>query len=454
MTSFAKDSLASFAYSISSLLIGILSSIIIARILGPAGKGELAILLLVPAVLLKFGNLGLGSSIIYYLGQKKYELREVAGNMLSFALGGGLSLIILFFLIYHITRTSIFVNVNPLWLLLLILTIPLQLMIFYIQKVLIGIKKIVPYSFLSILNLFLGFGLVLTLLFRFKLGVFGVILAAIIGNIIFCAILVFYLNKISDLSFNINPELLKKFLTFGVIGQIGTVAAYLTYRSDMFMINYYKEYTSVGIYSLGVGMAELMLLFSGSIALVLYPQISSMKNDEEGSYVPLVLRNVLFWMVMGSIFLAILGRPLILYFYGKDFLPAYGPFLILLPGVIFLSGAEILSAYTTGRGKPQIAAWTSVSGLFLNITLNLIFIPWWGINGAAFTSTLAYGVFFLILLFVYIKMSKEDLFEALFIRTEDIPFYLALGGKVKNRVISYFARECSSAGGSDGNAAR
>ena len=431
MSSFTKDSAVSILYSITSLLVGIISSILIARSLGPAGKGELAILLLVPSILVTFGNMGINTSIIYYLGKKKYELPEVAGNILSFSLILGAMLLACFAVFYLFAYNYLFINTKPFLLFPLVIILPIQLLTGYCLTVFLGIKKIILYSSLAIFNTFSCFGLTILMLFGFKLGVAGIVLSVILSSILFLMIVLIFISRFTALSFRLNRSLLKDYLTFGMIAHIGNAAMYLTYRSDMFLVNYFLDLTSVGLYSLGVSIAELLLIFAGSIAVVLFPRIASMEKGEGGEETAKVARNVIFLAFLGSIFLVVIGKYLIHVLYGSAFLPAYYPFLILLPGIIVLSGSKILATYISGKGKPHICTTISIFALLLNVSLNIYFIPLWGIRGAAFTSTLAYSVHFLLFLTAFTWISKEKAIDVLFVKREDAIFYLDLIKKFK-----------------------
>jgi O-antigen/teichoic acid export membrane protein len=431
LASFTKDSTVSILYSIISLLVGIIYSIVIARSFGPAGKGEIAILLLAPSILLTFGNMGVNNSIVYFLGKKKYELPEVVGGLLSFSFILGAMLLAVFAVLYIFAYDIFFLNTKPFLLLPLVLILPIQLLAGYYQMVFLGLKKVILYSLLAIFNTFLSFGLLILMIFGFKLGIAGVVMSVVLSNILFLVIVLVFVSRLAGLSFRLNRALIKDYLIYGIIAHIGNAAMYLTYRSDMFLVNYFLTLVSVGLYSLGVSIAELLLIFAGSIALVLFPRIASMGKGEGGKETAKVARNVMFLAFVGSIGLVVIGKYLIQLLYGRAFLPAYGPFLILLPGIIVLSGSKILATYISGKGKPHICAMISILALALNVSLNICFIPLWGIRGAAFSSTLAYSVHFLLFLTAFTMLSKEKVIDVLFIKLEDKNFYLDLIKKFK-----------------------
>jgi Na+-driven multidrug efflux pump len=71
-------------------------------------------------------------------------------------------------------------------------------------------------------------------------------------------------------------------------------------------------------------------------------------------------------------------------------------------------------------GRPKVHLYTTLATLIVNVGLNFLLIPRWGIFGAAFASSisyLGYGIFYLALFLGREKFSWRDLFA---IDTEDV----------------------------------
>src|SRR4030043_1134751 len=70
--------------------IGLVTSVIVARILGPEGRGLYAVAATIGAIGVQFGNLGLHGSNTYYLARARSLLPALIGNTLlvSFVVGG------------------------------------------------------------------------------------------------------------------------------------------------------------------------------------------------------------------------------------------------------------------------------------------------------------------------------------------------------------------------------
>ncbi len=78
---------------VASLFIGIASAVIIAWALGPAGKGEYALIVLIPALFQLAGGLGLDQAMVYLVARRRSESRAIAFTIVASAVGLGILLL-------------------------------------------------------------------------------------------------------------------------------------------------------------------------------------------------------------------------------------------------------------------------------------------------------------------------------------------------------------------------
>jgi O-antigen/teichoic acid export membrane protein len=121
--------------------------------------------------------------------------------------------------------------------------------------------------------------------------------------------------------------------------------------------------------------------------------------------------------------LALLGIPLSLLipvFYGAAYAQAAPATMILLGGMVFASLASISPQHFFSLGKPRIHLLLSGLTLLLNTLLNLLWIPLWGISGAALASSISYLAFGLGYLAVFILREGFTLSELLALNRQDL----------------------------------
>lgn len=87
--------------------------------------------------------------------------------------------------------------------------------------------------------------------------------------------------------------------------------------------------------------------------------------------------------------------------FGKAYAGAVLPFAILLPGVVAWSYMSVLSNSLAGMGCQRINIQSALLCLAVNVAGDVLAIPRWGVNGAAFASTLAFSVTTLYTLVMY-----------------------------------------------------
>lgn len=83
------------------------------------------------------------------------------------------------------------------------------------------------------------------------------------------------------------------------------------------------------------------------------------------------------------------------------------PMLALLPGVVLLGGAKVLTNEITGRGYPHYNSINAGLALVLTVVLDLVLIPRYGVLGAALASSIAYSAISFTAIGFYLKASRR-----------------------------------------------
>ncbi len=89
---FARDSFGIFAAQIAVMALGIGTSVITARALGPSGRGLLQLLTIFPATMSNFAKLGIPVANVYCIRRRGAGTSAVASNSLLLGLGLGTAL--------------------------------------------------------------------------------------------------------------------------------------------------------------------------------------------------------------------------------------------------------------------------------------------------------------------------------------------------------------------------
>lgn len=436
MSSITKNSTITFSSKILTFALGFAASIILARVLGPGGKGIYALIVLIPALMLKLGSLGIEAANVYFTGSKRYGIKDIASNSLLCSISLSSILILLFFGAFHL---DIFQNylasnqINPLYLCLVVLTVPLSLLSRFMISIFIGAEKITIYNKINIFNSIFHLILITVFLVILKKGVFGAILSYVLGIIVCALVVIILITKFTKITFSFNRRLLKDSTKYGLKAYFGNLTQFLNYRLDMLLVAAILTPASVGFYSISVGIAERLWMLPGAIATVLFPRISSLKDSEANNLTPRIARHTFLIIFVLALILALIARPVIKTLFGSVFLPSLMPLMILLPGIIALGGCKVLTADLAGRGKPQIGTYAAFVSLAVNIPLNLWLIPKWGISGAAFASSVAYIISTVVVIIAFVKISGKSWTNILLIKKQDFKDYKNLLIKLRKK---------------------
>jgi len=426
MNSISKNSSITFLTHLLIFGLGIATTVILARVLGPTGKGIYALIILISEIMLKLGSLGIEASNIYFTGRKRYEIKNIVSNSLIITFFIGIVLILFFFGIFHLPIFKSFLNLNqikPLHLWLAVLITPFSLIFGFLLSIFLGREEIVKYNKINIFKSVLGVIAIIIFLLVLKQGIFGAVVSYVIVIIVSVMFVLFLVRRITEIKILLNKSLLKEQVKYGLKAYFGNLTQFLNYRLDMFLVAIFLSPAEVGFYSIAVVLAEQLWMLPSAIATVLFPRVSSIKSSEANNLTPQITRNVFLIMFILSLILASLTKPLIKILFGLEFLPSLAPLLILLPGIIALSGAKTLTADLAGRGKPQFGTYASIISLAINIPLNLLLIPKWGISGAAFASSIAYIVATIVVIIFFNKISKKHWKDILITKKSDFKYY-------------------------------
>ena len=425
MGKFTKDNLITFITQIFSLIFGLGTSIIIARVLGPEGKGIYALAILLPATLIMFCNFGIAQASVFYIGKRKYRPEEIFGDNIIFS-----SLLTIFSLLIGLTVVFFFANslfpyVAKGYLLLALFLLPFNLFLDFVNYILLGLQKIKEFNFINILQNFIFLILITLLLLGLGLGLKAVITAHILSCFFGAIVLFFLTRKIVGIpSLHFNKAYFKDALRYGIKVYLGNIISFFHYRIDMFLINIFLNPIAVGFYSVAVGISEKIWLVSQSAATVLFPKVSSETDKKRlKEFTPIVCRNILFINSLGAILLFFLSRWLIILLYSKRFLNSVLPFQILLIGAVTIGGYRILTNDLYGRGRPELNIYIGLLSVGLNVILNIIGIPKYGILGAAWATSVSYTFAFLAITIVYSRISGNRINEIVFVKKLDLQFY-------------------------------
>jgi len=247
-------------------------------------------------------------------------------------------------------------------------------------------KQAISVIFHSLTKLFLVF-IIIFLGFRVKGVLAGMIASTIIGMIIsrsFCK----FKNQggefgIKKLLIFTTPVLLYVFCV--------TSIASLDLLFVKSILNSNKE---AGLYTSAANISKLPFILFSSFQAVLLPSVSrafSMNNMELfKKYINQTLRYLLLLMLPIVTILSATAGTVLEIFYSSKYSGAESALSILLFGGAFSIILSVLASVIIGCGRPKVSLFFALILFPMDIILNLILIPIYGLSGAAISTTITF----------------------------------------------------------------
>jgi O-antigen/teichoic acid export membrane protein len=424
MSSFTKDTISTLAVRLISLLLGIVQSVIVARLLGPSDRGLYTLTLLFPSLLVSFFNLGIPITTTYHLARNRYPRQLVFGNttilnlvIAVFSLSTGV-IVVSFF------GQVIFPNVPKTYLFLSLFLIPLLLIFRTMNYLFLGVQQIGRFNFSSLLQIVLELFFTVVALWALDMRIYGAISASFAALLVTSVIVFFQLyNEFGGIQIKVDRTYLQGTFSYGIKAYFSSTLTFLNYRLDMLMLNAFMTPIQVGYYAIAVSIAEKLSMTSQAAGTVLFPRIAAQSNAARNVLTPAVSRHI-FWVTacgMGALFF--MSAWLVRVLYSSAYAPAVEPLKILLPGIVCLSVTRLLENDIGGRGRPGINLITGSPIVLVGAIMNLLWIPRFGIIGAAWASTVSYVLQLALVSLVYFSISKSSFWKTFFIQLSDLKAY-------------------------------
>lgn len=176
----------------------------------------------------------------------------------------------------------------------------------------------------------------------------------------------------------------------GLVLQTFIIAQLLLLRIDVLFIAQIADMGEVGIYAVGVMLAELVWLVTDSLAQAM---VERAVRDDEGIVLAVFLRAARMALALGlaaGVMAAVLAPVVVRLLFGRDFAPAAPVIALLMPGILAMGIWRTISPAVVRLGQIWTQPTYAGVALVANVALNVALIPSLGARGAAISSSAAY----------------------------------------------------------------
>lgn len=411
------------AYAVDGAL-AFAAGVLVARALGPDGRGAYALFVVSTAFGQMLLGLGFGNAALYHLNKRELTARQIVSAVHVVALAALAVTAAGVAALTPVAGADVLGDELPAW--LLIAAVPVVIWASALRVVLQAQSR------------FLAMGIATVVQPLVMLACVAVAYAAghprpahVVGYWIAsnAAMGVFALARIGladvDVAQVLRPRwhVLRRMARFGVQGEAGNVLQLMNYRLDQYVVKGFVGVAGVGVYAVGVSMTEAVWLIANSVALVLVPRLTAAEDAEARWMTPVASRNTMLAAAAGSAALAVTAPIVVPAFFGHAYDESVQALWWLLPGTVALTGSKVLTSYIFSQGQPLVNTMITAASLVVTFGALFVLVPAFGVSGAAAASSLAYGAHLCAALYAYRRISGQSPVDALLPRPSDLRLY-------------------------------
>lgn len=387
--------------NVAATLIGALLTPILVRILGPSRYGEYAIVMSVFALLMIIVSSGVASGTRKYLAEDRDEEdwhANVFGYYFRIAalMAFSASALLIAAAQIGIVDRALGQEYSFYFLLLALITVMAQFRE-YVRRSLLGLKleHISEPYYVSQKILFFVFAIGLAYL---GYGVAGVLAGHIISDFILSVSGLAILSRHVSFSRILGsiPERFPRGELFSFNNLTIVYIFMLTslYHVDVLMLQAFTTEAQVGYYKAALVLAEFLWLAPKAIQSVMIQSASELWQQERiekiTSLSSKATRYTLLLTTLLALGIAALAPEFIPRYYGAAFEPTIVPLLLLLPGTVAFAVARPILSVSHAKGEMRVIILATGATAVMNLVLNALLIPRFGIQGAAVATSIGY----------------------------------------------------------------
>ena len=375
-----------FLEQIARMGVGLFVSVWVIRYLGPDRYGILSYAQSLVILLGAVATLGVDKILVRELVRDRYRPEALLGTALALKIGGALAVLLLL-----LVATSLS-NTEPITRLLVVIIATGTL---FKSGDVIGLyfDSQVRSKFTVSAKLFgfvvLTVAKVVLLLLEAPLEAFAIVIAG--ESALYAASLVYYYRRLRPQmgAWSVEHSLVAPLLAQSWPLILSGIAVKVGMRIDQIMLKSYLEAADVGLYAAGVKLAEAFSFLPVIVGQSLFPKIVSMDLKQEEHTIRRIIRDGFYLLVGVALFVNVVSYYTVMLLYGEAYERSYPVVNVLVWTVplvyLGIMTNRLLLKHNDSRGvfiRQGLAA-------LLNVGLNTVLIPRYGIVGSAFATVLA-----------------------------------------------------------------
>jgi O-antigen/teichoic acid export membrane protein len=384
--SVARGSVLFFAANIVGATGFFVSALVLARALGPAGRGSVAFITVTALVAARIAKVGLGQATGVLAAQRPAARAALLSNLLTFSLltslavaaavAGGL---------YALGAEPAGIERSH----LAIVAAAIVAASLVDDNFLVGCGRLRESAAISASGGWLYAGALAVAVAFGDLTVESAALAWVAAHLCWAVVLAAVGLRAGGVSVP-SPRLLLESVGFGVRAWLGSVSLFLNARLDQILVGAIASDVTLGLYAVAVNGAEILLFLPTAIATSLLPAVARETGAPDADRTLRTFRSASVLALASIAVAAAVGWIAIPAVFGPDFRDSVAPFMWLLPGALGYTALSIFSNSLLASRAPGLSSLGSATALGVGLALDLALIPVFGASGAAAAASAAF----------------------------------------------------------------
>jgi O-antigen/teichoic acid export membrane protein len=405
-----------FTTNVALAFLAAATGILSARLLHPAGEGELAAIQTWPLLLGTLGMLGLDSALVYFIARQPERARQFTTTAVLIGLLSALAVgTVAWFAL------PLALHAQPPQVLSAARVFLLIAVIYAVVGIPHGSLR-ASYSFTA-WNLFRiapGLAWLCILLAFWLLGRPNAIPLSrwyLVGCLACGLPFLIVVNRKLQGPLKPDARLVPEMLRFGIPSAVTSIPLTINLQFDQMLIIAFLPARSLGLYAIAVSWSGGVAPLLQALGTVLFPHVSAERDtDRQAHLLATALQGGALVAVATSVpfmLLAPFALPLV---FGAAFAPSIPPALVLVPAGAILAWARIAEAGLQGLGRPTIVMVAEAVAAVVTVATLPVLLHAYGIFGAALASFVGYSTI-AIFAVVTIRRSTHQSIHSLVIPT-------------------------------------
>jgi O-antigen/teichoic acid export membrane protein len=225
--------------------------------------------------------------------------------------------------------------------------------------------------------------------------------------------------------------LLVEAVRFGSRAWVGSLARFLNFRTDQILMGFLASEAALGIYAVAVNASEVLLYLPAAMATALLPTAARAEAGLRTEQALSAFRSATVVTGVAGLVAAALGPVLLPMVFGAPFEASVVPFLWLLPGALGFAAMAVFSYALLAGSSPGLSSIGPLVSLGLGVALDLLLIPRFGASGAAAAASAAFLAGGCATIGVFRRRNPFALRALLLPRRGDLVVFRALAGPLR-----------------------